>query len=321
MKRILLFLCSISIVTFAAAAAQPVKVFILAGQSNMEGQAVVDLTGDDYNQGRGTLASLMADPAKAAQFKHLKTADGKWTVRDDVWVTYQRENEPLLKGPLGLGFAVYGGVHHFGPELQFGHVVGDHLENPVLLIKTAWGGKSLFEDFRPPSSGGKVGKYYTLMIAQVREALAKMEQEFPTLKGHGYELAGLVWYQGWNDGLNLKTAGPEYEKNLVNLIHDVRREFKSPKLPVVVGELTGAWVQATGSWEVLRQSQAAAAARPEFAGNVLFVPTHDFVRRGKDSPNPSHEHHEFGNAETYFLVGDALGKGMNTLLDGQKKLK
>ena len=320
MKRILL-LCSLSIVTFAAAAAQPVKVFILAGQSNMEGQAVVDLTGDDYNQGRGTLASLMADPAKAAQFKHLKTADGKWTVRDDVWVTYQRENEPLLKGPLGLGFAVYGDVHHFGPELQFGHVVGDHLENPVLLIKTAWGGKSLFEDFRPPSSGGKVGKYYTLMIAQVREALAKMEQEFPALKGRGYELAGLVWYQGWNDGLNLKTAGTEYETNLVNLIHDVRREFKSPKLPVVVGELTGAWVQATGAWEVLRQSQAAAAARPEFAGNVLFVPTHDFVRRAKDSPNPSHEHHEFGNAETYFLIGDALGKGMDTLLDGQKVSK
>ena len=321
MKRILLSICSLSIVTFAAVAAQPVKVFILAGQSNMEGQAVVDLTGDDYNQGRGTLASLMADPAKAAQFKHLKTADGKWTVRDDVWVRYQRENEPLLKGPLALGFAVYGDVHHFGPELQFGHVVGDHLENPVLLIKTAWGGKSLFEDFRPPSSGGKVGKYYTLMIAQVREALAKMEQEFPALKGRGYELAGLVWYQGWNDGLNLQTAGPEYEKNLVNLIHDVRREFKSPKLPVVVGELTGAWVQATGSWEVLRQSQAAAAARPEFAGNVLFVPTHDFVRKAKDSPNPSHEHHEFGNAETYFLIGDALGKGMDTLLDGQKKSK
>ncbi len=321
MKRILLFICSLSIVTFAAAAAQPVKVFILAGQSNMEGQAVVDLTGDDYNQGRGTLTSLMADPAKAAMFKHLKTADGKWTVRDDVWVRYQRENEPLLKGPLALGFSVYGDPHHFGPELQFGHVVGDHLENPVLIIKTAWGGKSLFEDFRPPSSGGKVGKYYTLMIAQVREAMAKMEQEFPALKGRGYELAGLVWYQGWNDGLNLQTAGPEYEQNLVNLIHDVRREFKSPKLPVVVGELTGAWVKATGSWEVLRQSQAAAAARPEFAGNVLFVPTHDFVRRSQDSPNPSHEHHEFGNAETYFLIGDALGKGMNTLLDGQKKSK
>lgn len=47
---------------------------------------------------------------------------------------------------------------------------------------------------------------------------------------------------------------------------------------------------------------------------MLFVETHDFVRRPEDSPNPGHGHHEFGNAETYFLVGDALGKGMLKLL-------
>ncbi len=298
----------------AADATQPVKVFILAGQSNMEGQAVVDFAGKDYNQGKGTLATLMADPSKAAMFKHLKDSHGKWTVRDDVWVRYQREKRPLLAGPLGLGFSVYGGVHHFGPELQFGHVVGDHFANPVLLIKTAWGGKSLFHDFRPPSSGGEVGKYYSLMIAQVREALANMENEFPAMKGRGYELAGFIWYQGWNDGANPTTAVPEYEQNLVNLIHDVRRELKTPKLPVVIGELTGPWRDAPPEWTKLRQAQAAAAARPEFAGNVTFVPTHDFVRKPEDSPNPGHGHHEFGNAETYFLIGDALGKGMLKLL-------
>ena len=295
-------------------AAPPVKVFILAGQSNMEGQAVVDLTGKDYNDGKGTLATLMADPAKAATFKHLKDSSGQWAVRDDVFVHYQRETGPLLSGPLGLGFSVYGDKHHFGPELQFGHVVGGQLQNPVLLIKTAWGGKSLFADFRPPSSGGVVGKYYTLMLTQVSEALAGMETEFPSTKGRGYELAGLVWYQGWNDGTDPKHAIPEYEKNLVNLIHDVRREWKSPKLPVVVGELTGAWVSAPPEWEKLRAAQAAAAAKPEFAGNVLFVPTRDFVRKPGDSPNPAHGHHEFGNAETYFLIGDALGKGMLKLL-------
>ncbi len=295
-------------------AAPPVKVFILAGQSNMEGQAVVDLTGKDYNDGKGTLATLMADPAKAATYKHLKDSSGQWTVRDDVFVHYQRETGPLLSGPLGIGFSVYGDKHHFGPELQFGHVVGGQLQNPVLLIKTAWGGKSLFADFRPPSSGGVVGKYYTLMLTQVREALAGMETEFPSTKGRGYELAGLVWYQGWNDGTDPKHAIPEYEKNLVNLIHDVRREWRSPKLPVVVGELTGAWVSAPPEWEKLRAAQAAAAAKPEFAGNVLFVPTRDFVRQPGDSPNPGHGHHEFGNAETYFLIGDALGKGMLKLL-------
>ncbi len=315
-KLTFLFIAAALLFPFTAlkAARMPVKVFVLAGQSNMEGQAVVDLEGKDYNEGKGSLALLMRDPVKAPIFQHLRGADGKWTVREDVFVRYQREDRPLLAGPLALGFSVYGDAHHFGPELQFGHVVGDHFENQVLLIKTAWGGKSLFRDFRPPSSGGEVGKYYTLMIAQVREALAKMEHEFPATRGCGYELAGFVWYQGWNDGVNPKTAVPEYEQNLVNLIHDVRREFAAPRLPVVIGELTGPWVSAPPEWTKLRQAQAAAAARPEFAGNVIFVPTREFVRKPGESPNPGHGHHEFGNAETYFLVGDALGKGMLALL-------
>ena len=319
MNRRFRFLALVATVLWAAACfgaspSRPLKVFILAGQSNMEGQAVVDLTGKDYNEGRGTLVALMRDPAKAAMFKHLKDADGKWTVRDDVWVRYQRERGPLLAGPLGFGFSVYGDRHHFGPELQFGHVVGDHFDNQVLLIKTAWGGKSLYKDFRPPSSGGDVGPYYSRMIAEVRAALASLKQDFPAYDGGGYELAGFVWYHGWNDGCEPKTAVPEYEQNLVNLIRDVRAEFKSPKLPVVVGELTGPWVDAPGTWDTLRKAQAAAAARPEFAGTVAFVPTHDFVRKPEDSPNSGHGHHEFGNAETYFLVGDALGKGMVRLL-------
>jgi hypothetical protein len=313
--RLIALFCALLVLTHAAESpAQPVKVFILAGQSNMEGQAVVDLKGKDYNDGKGTLGAFMADPAKAPQFAHLVTTEGKGKPRGDVFVRYQREARPMLAGPLDFGFSVYGDAHHFGPELQFGHVVGDHFEEPVLLIKTAWGGKSLFKDFRPPSSGGEVGKYYTLMLAQVSEALAKMGSEFPATQGFAYELAGFVWYHGWNDGVNPKTAVPEYEQNVVNLIHDVRRDLKAPKLPVVIGELTGAWVNAPPEWEKLRAAQAAAAARPEFAGNVVFVPTRDFVRKAEDSPNPSHGHHEFGNAETYFLVGDALGKGMLSLL-------
>jgi hypothetical protein len=305
----------------AADPPKPVKVFVLAGQSNMEGQAVVDLEGKDYNDGKGTLKALFGDPARAKLVKHLKTEKGDWAVRDDVWVRYQREKQPLLAGPLTVGFAVYGGKHHFGPELQFGHVVGDHFTEQVLLIKTAWGGKSLYKDFRPPSSGGEVGPYYTKMIAEVRAALADLKKDFPGYAGQGYELAGFVWYQGWNDGVDPKNAVPEYEQNLVNLIKDVRKEFKAPNLPVVIGELTGPWVDAPGAWATLRKAQAGAAAKPEFKGNVTFVETHDFVRPAKESPNPGHGHHEFGNAETYFLVGDALGKGMVKLLTSRPKDK
>lgn len=299
----------------------PVKVFILAGQSNMEGQAVADLEGKDYNEGKGTLNYLLKDPAKAGLFKHLKTATGEWAVRNNVWVRYQLEDGPLKAGPLSLGFTPYGGHHHFGPELQFGHVIGDHLPNQILLIKTAWGGKSLYKDFRPPSSGGDVGPYYNKMLDEVHKALDNLKKDFPNYDGKGYELAGFVWYQGWNDGVDPKKAIPEYEQNLVNLIKDVRRDLKAPNLPVVIGELTGPWVDAPGEWATLRKAQAAAASRPEFKGNVLFVETHDFVRPAKESPNPSHGHHEFGNAETYFLVGDALGKGMVKLLKPQRQDK
>jgi hypothetical protein len=181
---VLLMLGSAS-AALAADPPKPVKVFILAGQSNMEGQAVADLGGKDYNGGKGTLKALLDDPAKAPLVRHLRTASGAWTVRDDVWVRYRREKQPLLAGPLTVGFSVYGGTHHFGPELQFGHVVGRHFAEQVLIIKTAWGGKSLYADFRPPSSGGTVGPYYTKMVAEVREALANLKTDFPGYAGQG----------------------------------------------------------------------------------------------------------------------------------------
>jgi len=297
------------------AGTSPVKVFILAGQSNMEGQGVADLDGPDYDGGKGTLSHLMKDPAKASLFKHLRDDQGQWTVRDDVWVWYKPEDNSVKAGPLTLGFTVYDGRHHFGPELQFGHVMGDHLTNQVLLIKTAWGGKSLYQDFRPPSSGGKVGPYYIKMVEETREALGNLWKYFPNYDGGGYELAGFVWYHGWNDGCDPKNAVPEYEQNLVNLIKDLRNDLKAPRLPVVIGELTGPWVKAEGQWAAIRKAQANAAARPEFKSTVLFVETHEFVRLPEESPCPTHGHHEFANAETYFLVGNALGEGMKGLLD------
>jgi hypothetical protein len=316
MKNLLFFLLTIWSGLLSGIAAEvtgPVKVFILAGQSNMEGQAVVDLSGKDYNEGRGTLVQLMADPARAGRYRHLRDAAGNWKVRQDVRVRYQREGQPLLEGPLGPGFSIYGGKHHFGPEWQFGQVVGDFFEEPVLLVKTAWGGKSLYADFRPPGAGGKTGVYYRKMLEEVRAALAAVGTMFPASGGR-YELSGLIWYQGWNDGVKPDTAVPEYESNLAHLIRDVRRELGVAELPVVIGELTGPWVEAPPEWTKLREAQAAVAARTEFAGTVRFVKTRDFVRKAEDSPNPGHGHHEFGNAETIFLTGDALGQGMVDLL-------
>ncbi|MBI5849774.1 MAG: sialate O-acetylesterase [Planctomycetes bacterium] len=304
--------------TACASAPRTVKVFVLAGQSNMEGPAVADLdpawNRADYNDGKGTLARLAAGDQTG--YAHLIDANGGWAKRDDVFVHYRLEDGVLRCGPLGVGFSPHG-PHHFGPELQCGHELGDAFEEPVLLVKTAWGGKSLYRDFRPPSAGGVVGPYYNKLVEQVRDACANLARDLPGLAGARVELAGLVWYQGWNDGCEPRVAVPEYQANLAHLIRDLRREFDAPALPVVIGELTGPWVTAEGEWAALRAAQAAAAALPEWRGSVVFVPTHEFVRKAEDSPHPGHGHHEFGNAETYVLVGRALGAAMVALVSGR----
>lgn len=297
----------------ADVADRPLQVFILAGQSNMQGQGVVDLDHPRYyNGGRGIFNTVIRESKTPERYAHLKDDDGNWTERGDVWARYQTAHE-LKRGPLTIGFTGYEGKHHIGPELQIGHRLGDALDEQVLLIKTAWGGKSLHKDFRPPSAGGETGEYYTKMVAEVREALANLKEDFPEYDGRGYEIAGFIWFQGWNDMFD-KQANAQYEANLVHLIHDVRKEFDRPKLPVVIGELGNGGENAGANMQTIRKAQAAAAARDEFKGNVVFVKTTDFARPKEDSPNVGHGHHWFGNAESYFLIGDALGAAMVNLL-------
>jgi len=286
---------------------KPVKVFLLAGQSNMEGQGVVSMDHQRYyNGGKGNLVNTMKDAKKAHLYKHLKNEKGEWVVRDDVKITFRKRS-----GGLTIGYTGYGGTSHIGPELQFGHVVGDYYAEPVLLIKTAWGGKSLFKDFRPPSSPGKVGHFYKLMLEDIHKALDNMEKNFPDLAGRGYEIAGFVWMQGWNDMCEPK-AIPEYDKNLINLVKDLRKEFKSPNLPVVIGELGNGGPKASGNMAAFRKAQKKGAEQIE---GSAFVITHNFWREPQQSPNVNHGHHWCGNAESYFLIGDALGKGIIKVIE------
>ncbi len=289
---------------------QPVKVFLLAGQSNMEGQGVVSYDDPkDYNGGKGNLVNVMKDPAKAHLFKHLKDEKRHWVIRKDVKIVFRDRS-----GGLTVGYTGYGGSSHIGPELQFGHVVGNYFEEPVLLIKTAWGGKSLYKDFRPPSSGGKVGEYYKLMLKDIHQGLDSMEEKFPAWKGRTYEISGFVWMQGWNDMCDPK-AIPEYDRNLINLVKDLREEFQTPDLPIVIGELGNGGPEARGNMVAFREAQKRGA---EQITNAAFVITHDFSRDPQESPNVGHGHHWFGNAESYFLIGDALGKGMVRLIEEKK---
>ena len=300
---------------------RPLQVFILAGQSNMQGQGVVDLNHEQYyNSGKGTLEQIMRDPAKAPLYKHLKDSDGKWIERDDVWIWYKTEKAGLKKGGLSIGYTGYSGKHHIGPELQIGHLLGDHIDTQVLLIKTAWGGKSLHKDFRPPSAEGKVGPYYTRMLSEVQQALSNLSEDFPSYQDQGYQIAGFIWLQGWNDMFD-DQARKSYKQNMVHFINDVRQDLKCPELPFVIGELGNGGEKAGDSMLAIRRAQRSAAALPKFNGSVRFVKTTQCARPRDSSPNVGHGHHWFGNAESYFLIGDALGRAMIELRDKTNKTK
>ena len=318
----LALLCSSLLPARAAA----VKVFILAGQSNMEGQGFI-AADPKRNGGKGSLEFLAKDAATAAKFAPLQDAAGKWRVRDDVFISYLQR-----KGPLTVGFGAK--ETQIGPELGFGWVTGDALKEPVLLIKCAWGGKSLAVDFRPPGAGKPayslgeksdaaiaqdpaiLGKYYRETLALTKAALAQVKELVPGSDGK-YEVVGFGWHQGWNDRINDKFNG-EYESNMAHFIRDIRRDLGVPKLPFVIGE-TGM----TGPGEThpralsLMKAQAAVAEHAEFKGNVAFVGTKAFWREKEVSPS-GQGYHWNTNAETYWLIGEAMGLAMLKLLDASR---
>ena len=309
--------------SFAADALKPVKVFILAGQSNMEGQGIIAADAK-RNGGKGSLEYVVKNPAATARIKRLVDKDGKWITRDDVWISYLDR-----KGPLTVGYGAR--EDRIGPELGIGFVTGDALENPVVLIKCAWGGKSLAIDFRPPSSGKipyslgakqdaeiakdpeVVGHYYREILTRTRDALANLKKLSPSLDGRGYELAGFAWHQGWNDRIS-DQFNAEYEKNMANFIRDIRKDLGAPKLPFVIAETGMSGVTETHPRALsLMKAQAAVADYPEFKSNVAFVGTKAFWRPQEESPS-GQGYHWNTNAETYWLIGEAMGEAMLKLL-------
>jgi hypothetical protein len=298
-----------------APAKTPLKIFILAGQSNMEGHAKVS-----------TFEHLGMDPKTAPILKEMRAADGTPRVCDEVWISYFNGSEVGSgegHGPLTAGYgarknsAEDGGK--IGPEFTFGIYMQKQLKEPILLIKTAWGGKSLHTDFRPPSAGAyefndhqvevykkrgldlkqvkadKVqasGHYYSLMTGHVQRVLKDIKRVYPNYDPkQGYELAGFVWFQGWNDMVDRNTyperhlpgGYAQYSVLLADFIRDVRRDLSAPKLPFVIGvlgvggpEKDSDPARGKGGKEGFREAMAAPALRPEFKGNVTAVLTENY---------------------------------------------
>ncbi len=290
----------------SAAADGPVQVFILAGQSNMEGKGRTEIGNGGVSGAIGSLRyEVNTDPVNYA---HLVNPNGTWATRGDVWIWSTTDGGE--KGNLTVGF---GSNADIGPELGFGKVMGEYYDQQVLLIKTAWGGKSLAVDFRPPSSGGAVGPYYTETLNKVNYVLSNLATEFPAYQGQGYRIAGLGWHQGWSDRVN-QTYNDEYEYNMANFIRDIRNDLGVPKLPFVIAETGMSGYSETHPRALsLMAAQAAVAEYPEFQGNVGFVGTKGFFRPAGVSPL-SQAYHWNQNGETYYLIGDGMGESMATLV-------
>ena len=310
-KYILINICiCLLIFPLSTIYSQNIKVFILAGQSNMQGHGNINPPNTN-----GTLSNFM-DSNSSTMFQYIQNTDGSWATREDVWVRYDHENGELLADKLKVGYGGFEG--QIGPELGFGHLLGEHFQDQVLIIKTCWGGKSLAVDFRPPSSGGIVGPYYNQMISDITETINNINIEFPQYNGGQIDIAGFCWFQGWNDGEQNSYLN-EYEENLKNLISDVRADFNVPDLPFVVG-LTGnggydllqgdLWIQ--GLQTILVPAQVNAV---EYTGhyNVRYAETRDYWIPADSSPADA-GHHWHNNAESYLRIGNVLGLKMIELL-------
>jgi hypothetical protein len=314
------------------AKAKPVKIFLLSGQSNMTGRgALGDLKKPAADQ-KATLVRYIMETQNVAKvaflYKDVEKQGLTWTVRDDVFITlgnWPHDGQKDAGKHGGLG-PCYGGFRNkgFGPELGIGHALGAFYTEPVLLVKVAFGANSLAANFRPPSSGGTLGDKYPLVIKAVTDAIEHLPEIIPGYqKETGYEIAGFFWNQGEHD--DTPEFATEYEKNLSNLILDLRKELKAPAMKAVIAVTgfggrdpkdakTGAAPKGYENQLKVIAAQLAVPLRPEFKGTVATVETRDFYRAQEPFGGNNQTIHWNGNGESYWLVGDAMGQAMVELL-------
>lgn len=313
---------------------RPVKVFILLGQSNMFGMGDVEPATT-----RGTLAYLTTT---AKKYPYLIDDAGKWTTRSDVRYVQ------VMDGRAGGSMQTLHNewltvkVKTIGPEVAFGNIMGQMLDEPVLILKSCIGNRSLGWDLLPPGSERFIvngttyagyrdtpdswvegqpkklvnwyaGKQYDDDVANARAVLSEIGRYYPGAQK--YEVAGFVWWQGHKDQTPVYAS--RYEQNLVQLIRTLRKDFNAPNAPFVLATI------AFGGWDLKEPGLTIANAQlavsdpgkhPEFAGNVKTVEVRDFWRSRENSPNQKQDYHYYHNAETYMEVGNALGWAMADLL-------
>ncbi len=319
---------------------RPVKVFILLGQSNMLGAGKV--AGDKD----GTLEHAVKTENL---YPFLADDAGNWTERKDV------RNVRVMVGR-GGGMGVHNNEwmtvkgRTIGPELGIGHHLGNLLDEPVMILKSCIGNRSLGWDLLPPGSKGYefededrktggmktwvyaaykespmkwekgttpepigwyAGKQYDDDIANAKKVLAELDTYYPGAKNH--QIAGFFLWQGDKDRYDAGHAS-RYEQNLVRLIEQLRKDFDAPDAKFVCATLGQTEKGATGNEGLILDAQLAVDGNsgkyPQFKGNVATVYSKPHCHGGASNS------HYGGNAKTYMDVGLAMGEAMVKLLQG-----
>jgi len=208
-------------------------------------------------------------------------------------------------------------------------VIGDSMSSPPFgKVKKELGGKvSLHKN---PGNGastrhgikdidryldlktyGQNGQEYIELREGVREVLGDLKRIVPGYQGQKAELAGLVWFQGIADSKSESMAS-EYEKHLSNLIRDLRKDFKTPELPVVIAAVGYGGETMSERAKVVHDAQMSVSKTPEFKGNVFSIDTRKFYRPPGVSPRKAPEHYN-GNAQSFLEIGEAIGNALKGL--------
>lgn len=322
---------------------KPIQVYIMLGQSNMLGFGRVG-----PKETKGSLEFLVKEKG---MYPHLVDEQGQWTTRQDVRYVHVMDQ----RGVDFKNMEKFGDVHNdwltpkksFGPELGFGHVIGHVQDEPVLLLKACIGNRSLGWDLLPPGSErfefeGKVyagykdvapswdkgaepkavpwyaGRQYDADVAHAQAVLKNLEKYYPGYKGQGYQVAGFVFWQGHKDQ-NAAHAS-RYEQNLVHLIKSLRKDFAAPQAKFVLATGCGNPGREGFGLQIAEAQLAVDGDKgkyPEFKGNVKAVDVRSFWREADVSPVNQGYHYNH-NAETYYEVGNALGRAMAELLKSGK---
>eukprot|EP00400_MALV-I_sp_L67-5_P000514 gene514-286_t len=275
----------------------PTKVFLMAGQSNMEGYGPIYADGDDCtsknplgggNESCGLQQCIdLPDDICIATERHLLRCN-------NIYVNFPHgDGGRLAYGPLVAGFGV--DPNHFGPELGFGHGLKCNGPTRFEFYKAAWGGTALgnIEEWLPPSSGGP-GKLYSETIDTFKAYIEA---------NPGYEIEGFIWLQGWND--QFSPPGEDYlnsyEANLYNLVNDVRHDLGVADLLTVIVESPAGEEGA----EILRSARKNVVdflnADISTGGNAYYIDNSDLY-----TPTKPGQYHFHFNAENYLKIGDRI---------------